>query len=127
MADLSPFASALELAEGLRRKEISAVELLDACLSAVDERNPELNAVIWRNDEKARAAAAEADRRIAAGEQAPFLGVPIPIKDLTPVAGWPVTYGSNGAPEGPSERSELVVDSFTRARFVAGGRPPTPD
>jgi amidase len=127
MADLSPSASALDLAEALRRKELSAVELLDACLAAVDERNPELNAVIWRNDDQARAAAADADRRIAAGEQAPFLGVPIPIKDLTPVAGWPVTYGSNGAPEGPSEESELVVDALVKAGFVLCGRTNTPE
>jgi amidase len=130
MASLGPSSSALELAAALRARELSAVELLDACLAAVDELNPELNAVIWRNDEAGRAAAAEADRRLAgggAGEDAPFLGVPMPIKDLTPVAGWPVTYGSNGAPEGASERSELVVDALARAGFVLCGRTNTPE
>ncbi|HYM56083.1 MAG TPA: amidase [Solirubrobacteraceae bacterium] len=127
MAPLGPSSPALELAEGLRRRELSAVELLDACLAAVDERNPELNAVIWRNDEDARSAAAEADRRLAAGQDAPFLGVPLPIKDLTPVAGWPVTYGSRGAPAGPSEESELVVDALARAGFVLCGRTNTPE
>lgn len=127
MADLGPSSSALDLAAALRAKELSAVELLDACLAAMDERNPGLNAVIWRNDEQARAAAAAADERLAAGEQAPFLGVPIPIKDLTPVAGWPVTYGSNGAPEGPSEESELVVDALVEAGFVLCGRTNTPE
>jgi amidase len=130
MASLGPSSSALELAAALRARELSAVELLDACLAAVDELNPELNAVIWRNDESGRAAAAEADRRLAgggAGEDAPFLGVPMPIKDLTPVAGWPVTYGSNGAPEGASERSELVVDALARAGFVLCGRTNTPE
>lgn len=103
------------------------MELLDACLAAVDEHNPELNAVIWRDDEGARAAAREADARIAAGEEAPFLGVPIPIKDLTPVAGWPVTYGSAGASDGPSEESELVVEALQRAGFVLCGRTNTPE
>ncbi len=127
MSDLGPSASALELAAALRARELSAVELLDACLAAVDERNPELNAVIWRDDDAARAAARDADARLAAGDEAPFLGVPIPIKDLTPVAGWPVTYGSNGAPEGPSEESELVVESLLRAGFVLCGRTNTPE
>jgi amidase len=127
MGDLGPSASALQLAAALRARELSAVELLDACLAAVDQRNPELNAVIWRDDEAARAAARDADARIAAGEEAPFLGVPIPIKDLTPVAGWPVTYGSNGAPEGPSEESELVVEALQRAGFVLCGRTNTPE
>lgn len=127
MADLGPASSALELAAALRARELSAVELLDACLAAVDERDPELNAVVWRNDDEARAAAAEADERIAAGEEAPFLGVPIPIKDLTPVAGWPVTYGSHGAPEGPSEEDELIVAALRRAGFVLCGRTNTPE
>ena len=118
---------ALELAAALRAREVSAVELLDACLAAVDELNPTLNAVTWRNDEQARAGAAEADRRLADGDDAaPFLGVPMPIKDLTPVAGWPVTYGSHGAPEGPSERSELVVDALVDAGFVLCARTNTP-
>ncbi len=126
MAALDPFTPALELAAALRSREVSAVELLDACLAAVDARDPELNAVTWRNDEQAHADAADADRRLAEGEDAPFLGVPMPIKDLTPVAGWPVTYGSHGAPEGPSEQSELVVDAFTEAGFVLCGRTNTP-
>ena len=53
MAPLDPFSPALELADALRRRELSAVELLDACIAAIEERNPELNAVIWRNDEQA--------------------------------------------------------------------------
>src|SRR5664280_761058 len=126
MAALGPSSPALELAAALRARELSAVELLDACLAAVDELGPKINAVIWRNDEDARAAAAQADRRLAAGEQAPFLGVPIPIKDLTPVAGWPVTFGSHGAPEGPSKQSELVVDALVEAGFVLCGRTNTP-
>ena len=126
MPEPSPTASALELAAGLRERHFSSVELLDACLAAVDRLNPTLNAVTWRDDAGARAAAQEADRLIAAGGQSPFLGVPIPIKDLTPVAGWPVTYGSHGAPEAPSETSELVVDALARAGFVLCGRTNTP-
>src|ERR1700710_2371428 len=123
VSQLGPTSSALELAAALRARELSAVELLEACLAAIDARNPELNAVTWRDDEQARADAAQADRRLADGEDAaPFPGVPRPIKDLTPVAGWPVTYGSHGAPEGPSERSELVVDSLADAGFVLCGR-----
>jgi amidase len=133
MASLGPTSPALELARALRARELSAVELLDACLASVDERNERLNAIVWRNDEDGRAAAAEADRRLASGadadsaENAPFLGVPMPIKDLTPVAGWPVTYGSRGAPDGPSERSELIVEAFERAGFVLCARTNTPE
>ena len=127
MSQLGPTASALDLAAALRARELSAAELLESCLAAVDARNPELNAVVWRDDEAARAAAQDADARLAAGDPAPFLGVPIPIKDLTAVAGWPLTYGSNGAPEGPSEESELVVEALLAAGFVLCGRTNTPE
>ncbi|MFI5037714.1 MAG: amidase [Solirubrobacterales bacterium] len=127
MDSLGPSASVLQLAGALRGGELSAVELLDSCLEVVDRSNPELNAVIWRNDDDARAAAEEADRRLAAGDPAPFLGIPLPIKDLTPVAGWPVTYGSRGAPPGPSQESELVVDALVDAGFVLCGRTNTPE
>jgi amidase len=127
MGDLGPGASVLELAAALRARELSALELLEACLEAVEARNPELTAIVWRDVEGARAAAREADARLAAGEAAPFLGVPIPIKDLTPVAGWPVAYGSFGAPAGPSQRSELAIDSLLDAGFVLCGRTNAPE
>jgi len=127
VSGLGPSSPALELAGALRRRELSASELLEACLEVVDRRNPEINAVIWRNDEAARAAALEADRRLAQGDEAPFLGVPLPIKDLTPVAGWPLTYGSNGASDDPSGQSELVVDALLAAGFVLCGRTNTPE
>ncbi|HKT82288.1 MAG TPA: amidase [Solirubrobacterales bacterium] len=127
MGDLGPTSTALELAAALRARELSALELLDGCIAAMDARNPELNAVVWRDDERARAAARAADERIAAGEEAPFLGLPIPIKDLTAVAGWPLTYGSNGASDGLGDESELVVEALQRAGFVLCGRTNTPE
>jgi amidase len=127
MAELGPSTPALELAGALRAGELSAVELLEACIAAVYALNPQVNAVIWRDDEAALARALDADRRLDAGESAPFLGVPLPIKDLTPVAGWPVTYGSNGGPAGVSEQSELVVDALVKAGFVLCGRTNTPE
>jgi amidase len=128
MSAPDPTTPALELAAALRRKDFSAVELLDACLDAVDRTNSEVNAVIWRDDEDARARARKADERIAAGEEAPFLGVPIPIKDLTDVHGDPVTYGSRGRGLEPWEGpTELCVDAFERAGFVRACRTNTPE
>ena len=127
VSQLGPASSALDLAAALRAGELSSVELLDACLAAVDARDAELNAIVWRDDEAAREAARAADARLAAGDPAPFLGVPIPIKDLTAVAGWPVTYGSFGAPEGTSAQSEPVVEALLAAGFVLCGRTNTPE
>src|SRR3954462_13394620 len=127
MSDPGPATPALELAAALRRRELSAVELLDACLEAVDARNGDVNAIVWRDDEAARAAARHADEHLARGTDVAFLGVPLPIKDLTPVAGWPVTYGSRGGPSGVSEEGELTTDAFRRAGFVLCGRTNAPE
>src|SRR3954466_5644353 len=125
--NVEPSTPALELAAALRRRELSSVELVDACLEAVDARNGDVNAIVWRDDEAARAAARHADEQLARGSDAAFLGVPIPIKDLTPVAGWPVTYGSHGGPTGVSEEGELTTDALRRAGFVLCGRTNTPE
>jgi len=127
MTDLTR-RSIIDLAAALRARELSSVELLEACLAEVDRQNEALNAIVWRDDDAARAEAKAADERLAAGETAPFLGVPIPIKDLTEVQGQPVTYGSRGRPMTPwSGQSEMVVDAFRAAGFVLAGRTNTPE
>jgi amidase len=129
MSPTDPFASALDLAAAIRDRSLSPVEALDHCLAEVDRLNPTVNAVVWRDDDAARAAAQAAEAALADPDAVlpPFHGVPIPIKDLTPVEGWPVTYGSSAAPEGPSDESELVIDAFTDAGFVLACRTNTPE
>ncbi|MGP8058300.1 MAG: amidase [Acidimicrobiales bacterium] len=126
---MDTFTPATELAAAIRRRQLSPVELLEQCLDQVDKLNPTLNAVIWRNDDEARATAARTADALAAGVEdlPPFAGVPIPIKDLTPVAGWPVTYGSHGAPDGRSDEDELVVAALRRAGFNLTARTNTPE
>ncbi|HWE69251.1 MAG TPA: amidase [Acidimicrobiales bacterium] len=126
---MDQFASALDTAAAIRAKVVSPLEVLDATLSRIDTSNPELNAVIWRNDTEARAEATALGDRIAAGtdDLPPFAGVPIPIKDLTAVEGQPLTYGSFGAPEGMSDHSDLVIDAFRRAGFILTGRTNAPE
>ena len=122
--------SARSLAADIRARRISPVELMDACLARVDEVNDRINAVVWRDDDAARAearAAADEVMRRDPADLAPFHGVPIPIKDLTTVAGWPATYGSWAAPEGPADQDELVVSAFRRAGFILSGRTNTPE
>lgn len=127
---MTDLRSARTVAEDIRARRISPTEVLEECLERVDRLNPELNAVIWRNDDAARAAARRATDAVVhtpAEELGPFHGVPIPIKDLTPVEGWPTTYGSAGAPDTASVENELVVDAFLGAGFVLCGRTNTPE
>jgi amidase len=130
MAAPDQFASALDLAAAIRRRELSPVEALDRCLAEVDRLNPIVNAVVWRDGAVAREQAQEAERvvtRTDADLLPPFHGVPLPIKDLTPVEGWPVTYGSSAGPDSPSAEGEIVVDKLRDAGFVLAGRTNTPE
>ena len=78
----------------LRRREISSVELTKAHLAAIDRLEPELNAFITVTAEDALQQAEAADVRLAAGDTAPLLGLPIANKDLFCTKGQRTTAGS---------------------------------
>lgn len=125
---MDDFPTALGLAEAVRTREVSPTELVEDTLRRIDERNGALNAVIWIDPEDARRRARAAEVRLAeGGDLPPFLGVPMGIKDLDDVAGWPTTFGSNGATDAPSAESALVVGKFEEAGFVLVGRTNTPE
>ncbi len=120
-ADYDRF-DAVGLAELVRRKEISALELLDEARARCDQVNPKLNAVICRMDAQAglAAGAADADR--------PFAGVPFLVKDLGPAfAGAPLSCGSRlFANYVPKEDGE-IIKRFKAAGFVTFGKTNVPE
>jgi amidase len=130
-----PFTPAVELAAAIRRKEVSPVEVAEMFLERMDALDPRLNAFCHRADDDVRKAAAEAaDAVVRAGSPSlsastrdlpPFLGVPLPVKDLVDVAGWPTTHGSAGADRAPVTASEPVVRRFLDAGFVLLGKTTT--
>ena len=77
--------SGLELAEAVRNKEVSAVEVLDSVYSRIEQFPRQVGAFAHVTPELAGQQAEETDRRVARGETLPFDGVPVPIKALTPV------------------------------------------
>ena len=93
MSDL-PLRPALEQARLIAEKKISASELLDLHLARYERFNPQLNAVIFTQVEKARARAKAADEATAKGEcWGPLHGVPATIKDSYDWVGSPSTWG----------------------------------
>ena len=66
----------------LRGRDVSAAELTEAYLEAIDAANPALNAYVVVTHDKARAMAAASDARLAAGEGGALEGIPLGIKDL---------------------------------------------
>jgi len=126
---IDPFTPAVELAAAIRRKEVSPIEVADMYLDRMDALDPRLNAFCHRADHdvrKAAAVAADAVARVDSTEELPpFHGVPLPIKDLLDVAGWPTTYGSAGASRVPAAVSDPVVQRFVDAGFVLLGKTTT--
>lgn len=87
------FASASEQLAALNARRVSSEELVEAHLRQIDQCNSAVNAVVTRDDERAREAARLADERRARGEQAALLGLPVTIKDSIELAGWVSTNG----------------------------------
>jgi amidase len=88
-----PFASATSILASLRAGRISAVELLDLHRRRIERFNPTLNAIVEPDFERAADAAVVADRRRAAGEDGPLLGLPMTLKESINVAGLRTTVG----------------------------------
>ncbi len=86
---------AVELARRLRARELSARELLAVSLARVDAVNPAVNALVTRDDVRARQRAGELDEQMMrTGPVGPLHGLPIAHKDLLPTAGLRTTWGS---------------------------------
>ncbi|GLW55624.1 amidase [Kitasatospora phosalacinea] len=124
-----PFTPALDLAAAVRRRELGPVELAEGYLRRADRLDPVLNAFCFRDDGAVLAAARAAERRVLAaraGERLPpFLGVPLPVKDLADVAGWPTTYGSLATPREPAAATDPAVGRLLAAGFVPMGKTTT--
>lgn len=87
--------TAAQSARLVKSGEMSALELTDAAIARIEERNPQLNAVIFKDYDGARQAARELDDRVARKEiVGAMAGVPTLMKDLFDFKpGWPSTMG----------------------------------
>jgi len=115
-------------ADAVRRREISARELLELHLARIAERNPELNAIVSLDEQRARAGAAAADDHLARGlPVGPLHGLPYAVKDTHDVAGWRTTYGSPLFADHVPATDDLVVERIRRAGAVLVGKTNVPE
>lgn len=115
--------SALDLAQMVRRHEVSAEELVTLSLDKIAQDNPELNAVIATRPEKALR-----EVRELKDTGQPFLGVPLLIKGLgQSLAGEPDTYGSQLFKDAIAPTTNNFVQALQNAGFIIVGQTNVPE
>lgn len=117
---------ALALAEAIRRRRVSPVEVVDGLLARIERENPRLNAFVTVFGDQARRAARRAEGLVMQrkpGTLPPLLGVPVSVKDIVFTLEAPSTAGSRVFGEGlGAGRDAPVVRRLRRAGAIVIGK-----
>jgi len=128
MSDDLCFTPATELAAMLRRRELSARELLDAHLDCIEATNPQVNAIVTLDVDGARAQADAADAATSRGDATgPLHGLPVAHKDTHVTGGMRTTWGSPLHSNFVPEQDELVVARLREAGAIRVGKTNVPE
>lgn len=119
---------AVAIAEAVRAKELSPVEVVDAFLARMDALDPQLHAFCTPTPDRARARAKELERSIASGEPVgPLAGVPVGIKDLVCTKGIKTVSGSVAYRDFVPDEDDVVVERLVAAGAVILGKTNVPE
>lgn len=130
MNDIADLVSrtAVELRRMIGAREISPVELLDACIARIEAVNPAVNAVTATCFEAARKAAKAAERAVSNGEPLGLLhGLPLGVKDLEDTAGLLTTYGSPMSRGHVPSRDVVLVERLRVAGAILVAKTNVPE
>jgi amidase len=120
--------SATEIAQHIADRQLSSAEVVNAHLARIEAVNPKLNAVVRVLADEARASAALADRRLAAGETVgPLHGVPFTVKENIDMAGLPTTWGVPALAQAIAPLDAPIVERMRMAGAIPIGRTNLPD
>ena len=128
MTTESCYQSATELAYLIRRKDVSAVEVLESHLQQVEAINPSVNAIVTLAADHGHHLAKEVDAKLSRGEDPGILaGLPIAHKDLVDTKGIRTTYGSRIFTNHIPAKNDPLVDILIEAGAVTIGKTNTPE
>ena len=120
--------SATELAQLMRAGELSALQVIEASLQRAAEINPQFNAFAEIYAPEARVAARQADAALRAGQAVgPLHGVPVALKDTTPVLGKRTTCGSRALAAHVADRDAWIVTALRKSGAIIIGKTTTPE
>jgi amidase len=121
-------SSAVDLGAAVRRREVSAVDLVNASLDRIDEHDGDLKAFVTVDREQAIADAAAADSDLAQGRcRGPLHGIPVGIKDNTLTKGLRTTFGSKVHAHTVPDVDDLCVARLKAAGAIVIGKTNTPE
>jgi len=120
--------SAVELRALIRSKELSPVELMDACIARIEALNPHINAVTATDFERARATAKQAEAQVLQQADLPLLhGLPMGVKDLQETAGLLTTYGNVGLRGNVPKADNSYVAKLKQSGAIVTAKTNVPD
>ena len=122
------FMPAVELAARIRRKDVSAREVMAAHLGQIERVNPRVNAIVTLVADRAMADAARADEATARGDKlGPLHGLPIAHKDLVETAGIRTTRGSPFYRDFVPKEDAPIITRMRAAGALTLGKTNTPE
>ncbi|WP_300376061.1 amidase family protein [Henriciella sp.] len=119
-------ADALETADLVRRKEVSALEVCDAAIDRIERLDNAINAVVVRDFERARKAARSIDANLSDLSGKPLLGVAMTVKESNDMTGLPTTWGMEAFADYRPDTDALAVKHLKDAGAVIVGKTNAP-
>jgi amidase len=120
--------SAGDLAGRIARRQVTSAEVVRAHLERIESVNSKVNALVKVLADEARAAAIEADRKVASGGPlGPLHGVPFTVKENIDVAGLPTTWGVRALANAVVNQDAPVVERMRAAGGILIARSNLPD
>ena len=111
----------LGLADLVKKKKVKPTELVEAAIERIERHSPQLNAIVFKAYDEARAKA-------AARPSGPFAGVPMLLKDiLGDKKGWPTRSGARFVPATPAPLDATLVARFEAAGLIPLGKTNVPE
>jgi Asp-tRNA(Asn)/Glu-tRNA(Gln) amidotransferase A subunit family amidase len=119
--------SAVWLREAIRRRDVAARDLVESCIRRIEDRNPQLNAVVTPCFDAALEQAAAQDAIKGTVDLPPLHGLPVLIKDLTETKGLRSTFGSWVFADHIPAKDDPIVTRLRDAGAIVLGKTNTPE
>ena len=121
------FLDATTLVSKIKDKQISSSEMLEHYIRRMDAHNPDINAIVVCQLEKARVRAKQSDEALARGEDwGPLHGLPMTVKESYDIEGLPTTWGDPNNKDNIATQDAVACQRLQNAGAVIFGKTNVP-